>query len=91
MPAWHHSHSTRDFNGQTEIRRGNGYVGHVGHVDHVGQGGPGRQGGHTIDRTLIPSVWRTGRSQSAAARVNALANYGMEAIEIPAFLRKRAE
>jgi cell division protein FtsZ len=38
-----------------------------------------------------PSVWRTARSQSAAAKVEALSSNGMEEIEIPAFLRKQAD
>ena len=37
-----------------------------------------------------PSVWRTNRTQ-AAARVDALANGGMDDYEIPAFLRKQAD
>ena len=38
-----------------------------------------------------PSVWRTARSQSAAAKVEALSSNGMDEIEIPAFLRKQAD
>jgi len=38
-----------------------------------------------------PSVWRTGRAQSAAAKVEALSSNGMDEIEIPAFLRKQAD
>jgi cell division protein FtsZ len=38
----------------------------------------------------VPSVWRTNRTQ-AAARVDALANGGMDDFEIPAFLRKQAD
>ena len=37
-----------------------------------------------------PSVWRTGRS-GAAAKVDALANNGMDEFEIPAFLRRQAD
>ncbi|NDY92288.1 cell division protein FtsZ [Ideonella livida] len=39
---------------------------------------------------LVPSVWRSGRTQ-AAAKVEALSSNGMEEIEIPAFLRKQAD
>ena len=39
----------------------------------------------------VPSVWRHGRSGSAAAKVEALASKGMDEIEIPAFLRKQAD
>jgi cell division protein FtsZ len=39
---------------------------------------------------VVPSVWRNNRTQ-AAAKVDALANNGMEEIEIPAFLRKQAD
>jgi cell division protein FtsZ len=39
---------------------------------------------------VVPSVWRTNRTQ-AAAKVDALASNGMEEIEIPAFLRKQAD
>ena len=56
-----------------------------------GHGQAGHLSGNHIDSTLIPSVWRTGRSQSAAARVDALASHGMDEIEIPAFLRKQAD
>jgi cell division protein FtsZ len=38
-----------------------------------------------------PSVWRTARSQSAAAKVEALSSNGMDEIEIPSFLRKQAD
>jgi cell division protein FtsZ len=39
-----------------------------------------------------PSVWRTGRTASAAAaKVEALSSNGMDEIEIPAFLRKQAD
>ena len=56
-----------------------------------GHGQAGHLSGNHIDSTLIPSVWRTGRSQSAAARVDALASHGMDEIEIPAFLRNQAD
>jgi cell division protein FtsZ len=39
---------------------------------------------------LVPSVWRTNRTQ-AAAKVDALASGGMDDFEIPAFLRKQAD
>ena len=62
----------------------------VNQVLHSGNGG--QPSSHQqIDATLIPSVWRTGRSASAAARVDALASHGMDEIEIPAFLRKQAD
>jgi cell division protein FtsZ len=38
-----------------------------------------------------PTVWRTPRSQTAAAKVEALSSNGMDEIEIPAFLRKQAD
>ncbi len=62
-------------------------------VNQVLQSGNGGQTSahQQIDSTLIPSVWRTGRSASAAARVDALASHGMDEIEIPAFLRKQAD
>ncbi|RVT53594.1 cell division protein FtsZ [Rubrivivax albus] len=41
------------------------------------------------DALNTPSVWRSGRT--AAAKVDALANHGMDEIEIPAFLRKQAD
>jgi cell division protein FtsZ len=41
------------------------------------------------DQLNTPSVWRSGRT--AAAKVDALANHGMDEIEIPAFLRKQAD
>jgi cell division protein FtsZ len=37
----------------------------------------------------VPSVWRHGRT--AAAKVEALSQNGMDEIEIPAFLRKQAD
>ena len=37
-----------------------------------------------------PSVWRNGRA-GAAAKVDALANNGMDEFEIPAFLRRQAD
>ena len=36
-----------------------------------------------------PTVWRTSRAQTAAAKVEALSSNGMDEIEIPAFLRKQ--
>jgi len=38
-----------------------------------------------------PSVWRTRDRTQAAAKVDALANGGMDDFEIPAFLRKQAD
>ena len=42
------------------------------------------------DPLQVPSVWRSGRT-AATAKVDALANHGMDEIEIPAFLRKQAD
>ena len=39
---------------------------------------------------VVPSVWRTNRTQ-AAAKVDALSSGGMDDFEIPAFLRKQAD
>ena len=44
---------------------------------------------HDYNGLNTPSVWRSGRT--AAAKVDALANNGMDEIEIPAFLRKQAD
>ncbi|MFG6465246.1 cell division protein FtsZ [Roseateles sp. BYS87W] len=55
------------------------------------------QGGHVglglgdFASSNVPSVWRHGRSGSAAAKVEALSSNGMDEIEIPAFLRKQAD
>lgn len=57
----------------------------------------GQMGGHPLGMApshdysslSTPSVWRNGRT--AAAKVDALANHGMDEIEIPAFLRKQAD
>jgi cell division protein FtsZ len=38
-----------------------------------------------------PSVWRTRDRTSAAAKVDALSNGGMDDFEIPAFLRRQAD
>ena len=53
---------------------------------------PGGNAASTPDYAgmATPSVWRTNRTQ-AAARVDALANGGMDDYEIPAFLRKQAD
>jgi hypothetical protein len=37
-----------------------------------------------------PAIWRSNRTH-AAARVDGMANAGMDDIEIPAFLRKQAD
>ena len=51
----------------------------------------GTQGaGTNYDSMVVPSVWRTNRTQ-AAAKVDALASGGMDDFEIPAFLRKQAD
>jgi cell division protein FtsZ len=39
---------------------------------------------------VVPSVWRTNRTQ-AAAKIDAFSSDGMDDLEIPAFLRKKAE
>jgi cell division protein FtsZ len=44
---------------------------------------------HDYSQLTTPSVWRNGRT--AAAKVDALVNNGMDEIEIPAFLRKQAD
>jgi cell division protein FtsZ len=44
---------------------------------------------HDYGGLSTPSVWRSGRT--AAAKVDVLANSGMDEIEIPAFLRKQAD
>jgi cell division protein FtsZ len=52
------------------------------HAGHHGRGSD-------YSSLSVPSVWRNGRT--AAAKVDALANHGMDEIEIPAFLRKQAD
>jgi cell division protein FtsZ len=42
------------------------------------------------DQLDTPAVWRSSR-ESAAARVSALEESGMDRLEIPAFLRKQAD
>ncbi len=57
-----------------------------------GQGGHGgHHGQHDYTNLNSPTVWRTPRSQTAAAKVEALSSNGMDEIEIPAFLRKQAD
>ena len=53
------------------------------HVHNMGMG--------DFANANVPSVWRHGRSGSAAAKVEALSSNGMDEIEIPAFLRKQAD
>ncbi len=48
-------------------------------------------GDFASNQVQVPSVWRHGRSGSAAAKVEALSSNGMDEIEIPAFLRKQAD
>ena len=48
-------------------------------------------GNHDFAGMSVPSVWRNGRSGTAAAKVEALSSNGMDEIEIPAFLRKQAD
>ncbi len=57
--------------------------GQSGHGGHHGQ--------HDYTNLNSPTVWRTPRSQTAAAKVEALSSNGMDEIEIPAFLRKQAD
>src|SRR5690606_6834951 len=45
----------------------------------------GQGAGANYDSMVVPSVWRTNRTQ-AAAKVDALASGGMDDFEIPAFL-----
>ena len=67
---------------------------------HVGNSVPGSaaagHGHHSLGGlnndfagSQVPSVWRHGRT--AAAKVEALSQNGMDEIEIPAFLRKQAD
>jgi cell division protein FtsZ len=58
-------------------------------VGHASVSGHGVASGAAQDYNL-PSVWRNPKAH-AAARVEALANNGMDEIEIPAFLRKQAD
>ena len=53
--------------------------------------GHGGMGMGDFTHANVPSVWRHGRSGSAAAKVEALSSNGMDEIEIPAFLRKQAD
>jgi cell division protein FtsZ len=75
----------------------------VGQSAHAGLGNGGGIGGQPGNPVVtpqqqvginqdyvVPSVWRNNRTQ-AAAKVDALANNGMDEIEIPAFLRKQAD
>ncbi len=56
-----------------------------------GQAGHGGHGPQDYTNLNSPTVWRTPRSQTAAAKVEALSSNGMDEIEIPAFLRKQAD
>jgi cell division protein FtsZ len=75
---------------------GGGAAGLGGGMAQASAGGAAMHGGsHTGHGTAYehlgtPSVWRSNRA-SAAAKVDALANNGMDEIEIPAFLRKQAD
>jgi cell division protein FtsZ len=75
----------------------------LGQGAHAGMGNGGGLGGQPGNPVVtpqqqvginqdyvVPSVWRNNRTQ-AAAKVDALANNGMDEIEIPAFLRKQAD
>ena len=61
-------------------------------LNHVAQPGPSVQAlqQHSQEGLSTPGVWRSARSQ-AAAKVDALLSNGMDAIEIPVFLRKQAD
>jgi cell division protein FtsZ len=62
---------------------------HPAYVQAVGGGAtPTTAAGGDYSHMQVPSVWR---SRTAAAKVEALSNNGMEEIEIPAFLRKQAD
>jgi cell division protein FtsZ len=54
------------------------------------QPGPGIQPGVNYESFETPAVWRNSR-ETAAARVSALEESGMDRLEIPAFLRKQAD
>ena len=58
-----------------------------GHGIHAGHGLGGLN--NDFAGSQVPSVWRHGRT--AAAKVEALSQNGMDEIEIPAFLRKQAD
>jgi Ca-activated chloride channel family protein len=45
----------------------------------------------SIGSMVTPSVWRTRDRTTAAANIDAIATGGMDAFEIPAFLRKQAD
>jgi Ca-activated chloride channel family protein len=47
--------------------------------------------GASLGSMSTPSVWRTRDRTSAAAKIDAIATGGMDAFEIPAFLRKQAD
>jgi cell division protein FtsZ len=63
-------------------------------TDNLSMGGPGAvmpQGlAVNYEQLETPAVWRSSR-ESAAARVSALEESGMDRLEIPAFLRKQAD
>ena len=62
----------------------------VGHGNHGNHGHLGLGGlNNDFAGSQVPSVWRHGRT--AAAKVEALSQNGMDEIEIPAFLRKQAD
>jgi len=59
-------------------------------TDNVSMGSGGQQQGVNYEQLDTPAVWRNSR-ESAAARVSALEESGMDRLEIPAFLRKQAD
>ncbi len=63
----------------------------VAQAASVTQAAPAGLGLGDFANSNVPSVWRHGRSGSAAAKVEALSSNGMDEIEIPAFLRKQAD
>ena len=76
---------------QTPLRTGTDILPVLNHA--VAGGAAAATGGpatHDYAGLNTPSVWRTGRPQSAA-RADVLASHGMDEIEIPACLRKQAD
>jgi cell division protein FtsZ len=64
---------------------------HVGQIGGTIGSAIGRAAQPNYDSMATPSVWRTRDRTSAAAKVDALSNGGMDDFEIPAFLRKQAD
>ncbi len=88
-----HQHGQHGQHGQHSMRTGTDNLPILNHVlaTPAHGGSVHGHGGQPDYGTLsTPSVWRSGRT-SAAAKVEALSNNGMDEIEIPAFLRKQAD